>query len=284
MAKGNDGNYLQHCVEVEAAVLLAQAAPNGMLHVALTHGMEPFEKIDRPNGNAHCLLYGALREAAGEPKRNEREIVKAYRASWRSQEHRPDVAKLFDELKTGKHYPNSAELLRTVIGTDRLSGGITEVCQTRHKKLERAWAGSGIVVARSSWREQLGPNGALRSPDHLDGPWLFSMDPMTYSEDGSKEENLNGADLDMLACALERYFGSGQPGIAALFVYSVGRQGKNRQCQFWAFMDELKGRLGVWNRSCWVPHQGGNLNLAGLLFSDDQLAAGFDPPDVNRGR
>ena len=67
MAKGNDGNYLQHCIEVEAAVRLAQADPSGRLHVALTHGMAPFEKLEEPNVERN-LLYGALREAAGEPK------------------------------------------------------------------------------------------------------------------------------------------------------------------------------------------------------------------------
>ena len=107
---------------------------------------------------------------------------------------------------------------------------------------------------------------------------------MTYSDDGSKEENLNGADLDMLACGLERYIGTGQPGIASLFVYSVGSQGTNGQRQFGAFMDELKGRLGVRSRSCRVPHRGGNLNLAGLLFLDEKLAEGFDLPNIEPGR
>lgn len=84
-----------------------QACPDGRLHVALTHGMAPFEQIDESKA-FKCLLYGALREAAGAPNRNEREIVKAYRASWNSQAYRPDIENLFDELKTGKHYPNSA--------------------------------------------------------------------------------------------------------------------------------------------------------------------------------
>jgi len=38
MAKGNDGNYLQHCIEVEAAARLAQADPDGRLHAKLTLG------------------------------------------------------------------------------------------------------------------------------------------------------------------------------------------------------------------------------------------------------
>ncbi len=139
---------------------LARAGPNRRLHVALTHGMAPFEQIGEPNGNAYRLLYGALCEAAGEPKCCEREIVKAYRASWMSQGYRPDITNLIDELKTGKRYPNSAELLRAVIGTNRLSGGITERDKAKHKELVAAWTDSGIVVAA---RVALG-----RSPGGID--------------------------------------------------------------------------------------------------------------------
>ncbi len=285
MAKGNDGNYLQHCVEVEAAVRLAQASPDNRLHIALTHGMEPFEQISGPNGNAYRILHAALREAASEPKYNEREIVKAYRASWMSQAYQPDITNLFDELRMEKHYPNSAELLRMVIGTDQLSGGITEKDKSKHKELAKAWIGSKIVVARSSWRKQLGRTGALGCPDHLDAPWLFSMDPMTYTENNDNDdENLHRSDLDLLKRVLERYVGSGQPGIASLFVYSIGIQSTNRQCQFWAFMDELAGRLGVRTHSYRLAHRGGNLNLVGLLLSDEKLAVGFDLPNIEPGR
>ncbi len=38
MAKGNDGNYLQHCIEVEAAARLAKGDPDGRLHATLTLG------------------------------------------------------------------------------------------------------------------------------------------------------------------------------------------------------------------------------------------------------
>lgn len=47
MAKGNDGNYLQHCIEVEAAVRLAGMDTAGRLHIALTHGMRPFEPFEK---------------------------------------------------------------------------------------------------------------------------------------------------------------------------------------------------------------------------------------------
>ena len=41
MAKGNDGNYLQHSVEVAVATHLVEGRDG--IHVALSHGMAPFE-------------------------------------------------------------------------------------------------------------------------------------------------------------------------------------------------------------------------------------------------
>ncbi|MDE0001396.1 MAG: hypothetical protein OXQ29_01705 [Rhodospirillaceae bacterium] len=286
MAKGNDGNYLQHCVEVEAAIRLRQTYPDGRLHIALTHGMAPFEQIDDSNA-CKRLLHDALCDAAREPQPNEREIVKAYRASWNSQEYRPDTENLFCELKTGKHYPNSAELLRTVIETSGLSGGITETDKSKHKELAAAWTGPGIDVARSSWRKQLSLDGALGCPKPLDAPWLFSMDPMTYTENGhSDDANLHRSDLELLAPALEGYVDSGQPGIACFFVYRMmgTKRGRELQRQFWAFMDALAVRLSVQTRSFWVCHRGGDRNLAGLLFSGTEPSDDFVPPKINTGR
>ena len=111
------------------------------------------------------------------------------------------------------------------------------------------------------------------------------MDPMTFSQSGSKEDNLNRSDLDLLACALAKYFNSGQPGIACFFVYGMqGIKLNDSQLQFWDFVADLAGRLSVRPGYFWLPHRGGNRNLAGLLFSDCQLASGFGPPNVNAGR
>ena len=149
MAKGNDGNYLQHCIEIEAATRLAQIDTKGRLHLALTHGMKPFEKLEKPNRNAHCLLYDALSEASRNPPQcDERQIVKAYRKTMASKER----------------YPNTAELLRAIMKTDKLSGGITEYDGDKYKMLAKSWFGSKINVAHSSWRKQLGPDGAPEVP------------------------------------------------------------------------------------------------------------------------
>ena len=269
MAKGNDGNYLQHCIEVEAAVRLAQMETKGRLHIALTHGMEPFERFEKYNSYQQSeLLQNALDTSKSPPQSDEPVIVTAYRKTNASK----------------KRYPNSAELLRVVVGEDKLSGGITEVDCKKHKKLVDAWYGSSVIPIWASWREQVGSGGILACPSDLQRPWLFSMDPMTFSENGREDDNkLNRCDLDSLSDVLSQYVGSGQPGVAALFVYGVGVQNGTQQ-KFWEFLDDLAERIGLAAFSCWLPHQGGNLNLAGLFYSGIELSSGFIPPCLNSGR
>ena len=269
MAKGNDGNYLQHCIEVEAAIRLAQMDAKGRLHIAVTHGMEPFERFERPKSNQqHKLLDKALDASHTPLKPNEPAIVTAYRKTNASE----------------KHYPNTAELLRVIIGADKLSGGITEVNFEKHKKLASAWSGSDIRPICASWREQVGCAGILACPDNLQTPWLFTMDPMTYSENSNEDDDkLHRCDFDILSDVLSKYVKSKKPGIATLFVYGVGIQDDAR-CKFWKFMDDLAGRMSVATCSYWLPHQGGNRNLAGLLYSGIKPSLEFVPPDLKVGR
>ena len=264
MAKGNNGNYLQHCIEIEAAVRLLKASADGCLHVALTHGMEPFEELEERKAKFKTdILYEALAESAGEPQRDEREIVRAYRKCRASPQH----------------YPNSAELLRTVVGTGGLSGGITEMDLTKHESLKKAWRGTRIRAINSSWRAQVGRDGVLDCPSNLESPWLFSMDPMTFSESGKREDNLNRSDdLDLLECTLAGYLSSGQPGIACLFVYSMKRK---LQPQFQNFVEDLAGRVKALSGGFRLHHIGGNDNLAGLLFSHPELRSEFKPPNID---
>ena len=268
MAKGNDGNYLQHCVEVEAAGRLTQVDAQGSVHIALAHGMEPCESFEALKwGQSGKLIQNALEEAGGQRRLDERSIVTAYRETKASAEK----------------YPNSAKLLRTVVGVEKLSGGITEIEPAKHAKLARAWSGTAIKTACSSWRREIEAGGILSRPDELRTPWLFTMDPMTYSEESDSEDSdkLHKRDMGFLSNTLIRYIGSGKPGIAAFFVYGV------RPCtqpKFWKFMDELAECVGAESQSYWLTHQGGNKNLAGLLFSDTEILNGFSPPCLNVGR
>ena len=266
MAKGNDGNYLQHSVEIEAALQLAKMDPEGRLHIAITHGMAPYEPLDPGKGQVRGRLYDALRASREPPRPGESSIVAAFRETGAS----------------AGNYPNSAELLRSVIGKDNLSGGITEVDPEKSAGLAKAWTGSCIVPSCSSWREQTNVGGVLACPDDLQVPWLFSMDPMTYIEGNEGHENqLHQSDSDLLSDTLARYVKSGKPGIAALFVYNVR---PDAQSDFWKFVDDLSKRTGTVPRSFWLTHRGGNRNLAALLCSGTKLPSAFAPAGVTARR
>lgn len=175
MAKGNNGNYLQHSLEVAVGLYLARTFGHGSLHVALTHGMKPFEPCDNspPRGQVRGAFLRALEAAQEHETCNEPAVVSTYRATGASL----------------KHYPNSAELLAAVVGRDRLSGGITECDPQKHTDLRRAWSGSGVRTANASWRKETSPQGVHWCPASLQVPWLFSADPMTYSENGEMDDD-----------------------------------------------------------------------------------------------
>jgi len=233
MAKGNDGNYLQHCLEVEAAARLAKLAMQGHIHIALAHGMAPCESFGpKKRRQSRHVIRKVLEEARLTQQLDERRIVAVYR-----------------ETKAScKTYPNSARLLDAVAGVVKLSGGIAEIDGEKHCQLARAWRGTAVKTARSSWRRQMEAGGVLRCPADLRAPWLFAMDPMTYSEKPCHEnsDKLHKCDIDLLSDALTRYTTSGQPGMAAFFVYGVRPWTRPK---FWEFLDELAGRVGAARRS-----------------------------------
>lgn len=267
MAKGNDGNYLQHSIEVALAVHLASLGPEGRLHIALTHGMAPFEPSDwQRSGQAWSKLRTALEAAKGDVLADEPSVVAAYRSA----------GARFD------HYPNTAELLRVTLGTEALSGGITECEEAKCSSLEDAWSDTRVQVRLSSWRSEVHGGGALACPSALGTPWLFSMDPMTYREEGYEDDAyIYRADLDRLSDVLTDFVQSGQPGVAALFVYGVMPAVRPR---FWAFVDDLAVRTNTKAATSWLAHRGGNRNLVGLLCASCELPESRLPSGVNAGR
>ena len=267
MAKGNDGNYLQHSIEVTAGLHVAAMRAGGRLHVASAHGMAPFEVCDLPPpGQARRLLLEALSASKQTPRPGEPSIVTAYRATNASLEH----------------YPNSVELLRSLIGDDKLSGTIIEIDSAKYSQLEISWAGSQVKPLCSSWRAEAPIGRRLAAPEHLDAPWLFTMDPMTYREEGySDDSHIYRADLSRIAEAISSFVKSGQPGAAAIFVFNI--KPEDRQ-DYWSFIDALGERTVTQVGSYWVTHQGGNRNLAGVLWSVPTLPSSWPPAGVNSGR
>lgn len=268
MAKGNDGNFLQHALEVATAIRLAALDPAGRLHVAFTHGMAPFEAFDTRGaspGRACRLLDGAL-EAVGRPERaGEASVIAAYRAT--------DA--------TRNRYPNSAELMRVVVGAERLSGGITEVDQEKCARLRSAWRGTPVAVAQSSWRGQTGDGGVLGCPDRLRIPWLFTLDPMTYEEEGGGDDaNLHRADLVPLWAALRRYVASGAPGAALVFVYGVAPEVAPL---FWRFATDLAAGTAMRLEPYWLEHDRDQRNLAAWLGTGLEPGRQDVPTGVQRG-
>ena len=262
MAKGNDGNYLQHSVEIAAADRLAVENPDA-LHIALAHGMAPFECFERKltenePGLTRRYLKAALRQAGQAPRPDEPLIVTAYRntRAWED-----------------GHYPNTAELLRERRGGCGLSGGITEKCPVKYEELARAWRQSPVNVVCASWRSQLHRGGALACPEDLQAPWLFTMDPTTYCvQGGCDDDNLYGSDRALLSKGLAPFVESGQPGIALLFVYNVDPE---RQCAFRRFTEELARCTGSGVRTGSLVHRGGNRNLVALLHAAIDVPADF---------
>ena len=264
MAKGNDGNFLQHSVEVAVAERLRAENPAG-LHIALTHGMAPFEPFDLPlsvpqPGLTRCHLNLALRLSGRDPQEDEPLIVSAYRRTSASD----------------THYPNSAELLRALRGERGLAGGIAETSATKHGELTRAWHGSSVKVCRASWRSQVRDGGVLACPDDLQVPWLFSMDPMTFGKSSQgttprrrpDDDKLYEEDMTLLGEALTPFAQSGQPGVATLFVYRVDPK---RQQAFWRFAEQLAARVSTGSpdsglRRYSLTHRRGHHNLVALLY------------------
>ena len=265
MAKGNDGNFLQHSVEVAAANRLAAENPNA-LHVAITHGMAPFEclEIKLNDKAARCRLETALGLASQDPQEGEPLIVTAYR----------------DTKASCARYPNSAELLRSIRGGkdgSGLSGGITEICPIKYEKLAKAWARSSVKIACESWRSQVCEGGVLACPDDLQVPWLFTMDPMTYRHKEAHtrrntEDKLHTSDFDRLSKALTPFVASRQPGIATLFVYNVREK---NQDHFRNFAGDLAKCLGIDFCLHSITHRGGSKNLAALLHSSINIPSDF---------
>lgn len=256
MARGNDGNILQHWVEAHLASLLLRKAKATTLHIALTHGMKPFEPFEaRETGISGFKRLDRWLSVARMQTTSETDptVVYAYRACKASP----------------YHYPNSAEILAAVVGRSNLQGSITECDPEKWWELSARWNNSSISVFRGSWRQHLTSHGC---PERLSYPWLFSMDPMTFVQESARPDdaNLCATDLALLKPVLAKYLNSGQPGGVTVFCFSLRKKtGIDRYKLFKSAINSLAGELSCSHGFCEVPLS--NPHVGAVLATHDDL-------------
>ena len=261
MAKGNDGNLLQHWVEAALAARLCADSDDRLLHVALTHGMKPFEQFDpRTNGvSGFARLDAWLKTArAGSLPQGAPAVAMAYRRCRASADH----------------YPNSAEILAAVVGRPRMRGVITECDGDKFKDLAAAWADGLVHAIHGSWRQCVTQHSC---PVNLDSPWLFSMDPMTFLRDPDRggapdDANLRPSDLATVVPVLSSYFASCRPGAASIFCFSLRKKPGFSSYEFFkAEIANVAARLECHYGFCEVPLA--NPHVGAVLSMDEGLIA-----------
>jgi hypothetical protein len=212
VAKGNNGNILQHCVEAECAVVLGAEAPR--LVIGFTHAMAPYEDCEnpkRPNPAPYAVLARWLEEARYKNRDISAKpaVVRAYRATQAS----------------WSHYPNSAEIVRAVLGNTRMAGFVCETEPNKAEALRDVWRGTGVYVCESSWRNLADQFGTMQSP------WLLSLDPSTYvaGRSGVNDFSIDVGDLGSVAASMSPLLKSNDsPGAVTIFCYELRPDDRKR--------------------------------------------------------
>ncbi len=202
MARGNDGNLMQHAIE---AKLISQLVTDRGLHLITTHSMAPFEPLDPRKKTAQHQARSVhwWERAQAEEQADEPCVVNAYRGT---RQRVPDM------------YPNTAEIAAELAGRGNLQGQLIEICPEKCKRLNEAWANTEVGVVEGSWRDN--PLDSL--PEGLDRPWLLSLDPMSYVPEHNKDDDrFHPDDFNLLATAMERLCATQRPGAMGLFCYSM---------------------------------------------------------------
>ena len=260
MAKGNDGNLLQHSIECALARKLSDDGVNG-LHLVCTHAMdvsEPFEKRgDRPFLTIDAALAFALsRNPVGKA---DEPVIRAYHLLRASADS----------------YPNSSELIGALVDRRKLRGWLVEKDLQKADNLTDRWHKTAVRVFRGSWR-LAAQQGVLSCPKDLGRPWLLTMDPMSFclgqaKDDGARGAHLYQGDLYRMFAVCEGYLRSRQPGVALVFCYSLRRSLSPWNYQrFQASMIQLRQDLGIGHLG-FVETSSSNPHVCAALASDAVL-------------
>lgn len=259
MAKGNDGNLLQHSIECSAASWLVAPFDAHLRHlnVTLTHGMAPYEPFVHPRLGAHNMLDAALAAATQHAVEGEHPLIAAYRAT----------------AANSQHYPNSAELLAATVAGDlpnnhlHLSGRISDIDPGASAALQNRWHAAGVAVHQLSWRAMLELPG-----EEVDAPWLISLDPNTYRPEPAQDDHhFYPGDWPRLAATTALLAQNGHPGAVAVFCYSLrpyhpALPGSGNYEQFIADGADFGDQNQLHHEHFELTANGGNRHVA-LLFS-----------------
>ena len=210
MAKTNDGNLLQHFVECQVVSLLnadtSDTPAASGVHLVCTHAMAPFEAGETSLDDPHA-------------RRLARALAHADRdASW-------PVLQAYAKTKAAPdQYPNTAELVASLVGESALSGVLCEKDEIHASVLMNRWATSDVDVRKGNWRNALAA-GALDAPSEP-RPWLLTLDPYTWLlprevNKASQGPRLAQPDLERLRPVLGRYAQASVPGAWVVSVYGV---------------------------------------------------------------
>ena len=94
MAKGNNGNYLQHAIEWANASFLQRYNKKKSIHISLTHGMAPYEPCTDKDPYTRNLLQSAFDLAQNELLEGAHQILHSYRGTNESFQYYPNTGEM----------------------------------------------------------------------------------------------------------------------------------------------------------------------------------------------
>jgi hypothetical protein len=216
--------------------------------------MRPFEAFEQRGANpgAFRLLERWLDAARNPENDDDPAVLAGYRATNASE----------------THYPNTGELLATIVPRRRLSGCVCEVNTDKIAELEQAWSDTDVAVRAGSWRQSLID---LAAPKNLRRPWLFTMDPMRFTtSEFSDDAMLRSPDLCLVEPVLSTFFETAQPGAAVIFCFSLLPEMQKK------FPDEVRRLIkdkidGAKILTICTVARGGNRHLGVAVSCDEEL-------------
>jgi len=217
MAKGNDGNLLQHGIELAAVTAIADPS----LRLTCTHSMAPRESCPAPRRDRR------LRHWLG------------------SQLDVPSVAAAYRETDASlESYPNTAELIVSKLGDSSIHGDLFEVSVEKVRQLYTRWAGTELLVHDGSWRRGL----AHVAIPPAESSWLFTMDPMTFLPDGQEsidDDKLRPRDVNSLIQYFKQAAVFGPKWVITIFCFELRRGPTDYYNLFLEEMNRMSNRLAL---------------------------------------